>query len=211
MCQQLFQKLKNLMRPYSVTFESPLELSAQGENVCCKPQNFFFAYSLNMNHFNQALNVFKSSQTWFKSSLSFFQARRWSRCTSTSVCSGFGRPVSTPNSSTTKICCDRAHRVSAWQRGRDAPPYNSISPAFIWENRNGRDDTRSPTLPSLRHGRYLEPDAADSDTLKHPKVQQNGPKLSRLKRRWASRRYSLEAVGKLYGFAYIARSCRSLT
>lgn len=28
--QQLFQKLKNLMRPYSVEFESPLELSAQG-------------------------------------------------------------------------------------------------------------------------------------------------------------------------------------
>lgn len=36
MCQQLFQKLKNLMRPYSVTFESPLELSAQGETVCNK-------------------------------------------------------------------------------------------------------------------------------------------------------------------------------
>lgn len=30
--QQLFQKLKNLMRPYSVEFESPLELSAQGES-----------------------------------------------------------------------------------------------------------------------------------------------------------------------------------
>lgn len=28
--EQLFQKLKNLMRPYSVEFESPLELSAQG-------------------------------------------------------------------------------------------------------------------------------------------------------------------------------------
>ena len=28
--QQLFQKLKNLMRPYSVEFGSPLELSAQG-------------------------------------------------------------------------------------------------------------------------------------------------------------------------------------
>uniref|UniRef100_A0A673INW4 NMDA receptor synaptonuclear signaling and neuronal migration factor a n=1 Tax=Sinocyclocheilus rhinocerous TaxID=307959 RepID=A0A673INW4_9TELE len=32
--EKLFQKLKNLMRPYSVTFESPLELSAQGETVC---------------------------------------------------------------------------------------------------------------------------------------------------------------------------------
>lgn len=38
---QLFQKLKNLMRPYSVEFESPLELSAQGRskqthsNICC--------------------------------------------------------------------------------------------------------------------------------------------------------------------------------
>ena len=30
--QQLFLKLKNLMRPYSVEFESPLELSAQGES-----------------------------------------------------------------------------------------------------------------------------------------------------------------------------------
>lgn len=30
--QQLFQKLKNLMRPYSVEFESPLELSAQGRS-----------------------------------------------------------------------------------------------------------------------------------------------------------------------------------
>lgn len=28
--KQLFQKLKNLMRPYSVEFQSPLELSAQG-------------------------------------------------------------------------------------------------------------------------------------------------------------------------------------
>uniref|UniRef100_A0A672M8G3 NMDA receptor synaptonuclear signaling and neuronal migration factor-like n=1 Tax=Sinocyclocheilus grahami TaxID=75366 RepID=A0A672M8G3_SINGR len=32
--EKLFQKLKNLMRPYSVKFESPLELSAQGETVC---------------------------------------------------------------------------------------------------------------------------------------------------------------------------------
>ncbi|ROL47446.1 NMDA receptor synaptonuclear signaling and neuronal migration factor [Anabarilius grahami] len=31
--QELFQKLKNLMRPYSVTFESPLELSAQGKEM----------------------------------------------------------------------------------------------------------------------------------------------------------------------------------
>ncbi|KAM7393060.1 hypothetical protein PAMA_007941 [Pampus argenteus] len=30
---QLFQKLKNLMRPYSVEFESPLELSAQGKEM----------------------------------------------------------------------------------------------------------------------------------------------------------------------------------
>ncbi|KAK1788406.1 hypothetical protein P4O66_016832, partial [Electrophorus voltai] len=32
--EKLFQKLKNLMRPYSITFESPLELSAQGEGPC---------------------------------------------------------------------------------------------------------------------------------------------------------------------------------
>ncbi|XP_056301680.1 NMDA receptor synaptonuclear signaling and neuronal migration factor [Danio aesculapii] len=31
--EKLFQKLKNLMRPYSVTFESPLELSAQGKEM----------------------------------------------------------------------------------------------------------------------------------------------------------------------------------
>uniref|UniRef100_A0A8C1BT65 NMDA receptor synaptonuclear signaling and neuronal migration factor a n=1 Tax=Cyprinus carpio carpio TaxID=630221 RepID=A0A8C1BT65_CYPCA len=31
--EKLFQKLKNLMRPYSVTFESPLELSAQGKDM----------------------------------------------------------------------------------------------------------------------------------------------------------------------------------
>ncbi|KAF1377400.1 hypothetical protein PFLUV_G00200430 [Perca fluviatilis] len=31
--EKLFQKLKNLMRPYSVEFESPLELSAQGKEV----------------------------------------------------------------------------------------------------------------------------------------------------------------------------------
>lgn len=38
--QQLFQKLKNLMRPYSVEFESPLELSAQGgsEQTCKRTQ-----------------------------------------------------------------------------------------------------------------------------------------------------------------------------
>ncbi|KAG7223881.1 hypothetical protein INR49_015137 [Caranx melampygus] len=33
LAQQLFQKLKNLMRPYSVEFESPLELSAQGKEM----------------------------------------------------------------------------------------------------------------------------------------------------------------------------------
>ncbi|XP_047426251.1 NMDA receptor synaptonuclear signaling and neuronal migration factor isoform X10 [Mugil cephalus] len=31
--EKLFQKLKNLMRPYSVEFESPLELSAQGKEM----------------------------------------------------------------------------------------------------------------------------------------------------------------------------------
>uniref|UniRef100_A0A3B3SY64 NMDA receptor synaptonuclear signaling and neuronal migration factor n=1 Tax=Paramormyrops kingsleyae TaxID=1676925 RepID=A0A3B3SY64_9TELE len=31
--EKLFQKLKNLMRPYSVDFESPLELSAQGKEM----------------------------------------------------------------------------------------------------------------------------------------------------------------------------------
>uniref|UniRef100_A0A8C9VSL9 NMDA receptor synaptonuclear signaling and neuronal migration factor n=1 Tax=Scleropages formosus TaxID=113540 RepID=A0A8C9VSL9_SCLFO len=31
--EKLFQKLKNLMRPYSVAFESPLELSAQGKEM----------------------------------------------------------------------------------------------------------------------------------------------------------------------------------
>ncbi|KAK7143286.1 hypothetical protein R3I93_014443 [Phoxinus phoxinus] len=31
--EKLFQKLKNLMRPYSVKFESPLELSAQGKEM----------------------------------------------------------------------------------------------------------------------------------------------------------------------------------
>ncbi|XP_052443426.1 NMDA receptor synaptonuclear signaling and neuronal migration factor-like [Carassius gibelio] len=31
--EKLFQKLKNLMRPYSVKFESPLELSAQGKDM----------------------------------------------------------------------------------------------------------------------------------------------------------------------------------
>uniref|UniRef100_A0A3Q3XKX4 Uncharacterized protein n=1 Tax=Mola mola TaxID=94237 RepID=A0A3Q3XKX4_MOLML len=31
--EKLFQKLKNLMRPYSVEFESPLELSAQGKQM----------------------------------------------------------------------------------------------------------------------------------------------------------------------------------
>uniref|UniRef100_A0A4W4GIH4 NMDA receptor synaptonuclear signaling and neuronal migration factor a n=1 Tax=Electrophorus electricus TaxID=8005 RepID=A0A4W4GIH4_ELEEL len=31
--EKLFQKLKNLMRPYSITFESPLELSAQGKEM----------------------------------------------------------------------------------------------------------------------------------------------------------------------------------
>uniref|UniRef100_A0A8C6V1K4 NMDA receptor synaptonuclear signaling and neuronal migration factor a n=1 Tax=Neogobius melanostomus TaxID=47308 RepID=A0A8C6V1K4_9GOBI len=31
--EKLFQKLKNLMRPYSVEFESPLELSAQGKEL----------------------------------------------------------------------------------------------------------------------------------------------------------------------------------
>ncbi|XP_062867434.1 NMDA receptor synaptonuclear signaling and neuronal migration factor [Trichomycterus rosablanca] len=31
--EKLFQKMKNLMRPYSVTFESPLELSAQGKEM----------------------------------------------------------------------------------------------------------------------------------------------------------------------------------
>lgn len=45
MCQQLFQKLKNLMRPYSVTFESPLELSAQGETVCNKLLKCAYAHT----------------------------------------------------------------------------------------------------------------------------------------------------------------------
>uniref|UniRef100_A0A8C8IVB5 NMDA receptor synaptonuclear signaling and neuronal migration factor a n=1 Tax=Oncorhynchus tshawytscha TaxID=74940 RepID=A0A8C8IVB5_ONCTS len=31
--EKLFQKLKNLMRPYSIQFESPLELSAQGKEI----------------------------------------------------------------------------------------------------------------------------------------------------------------------------------
>ncbi|XP_041754434.1 NMDA receptor synaptonuclear signaling and neuronal migration factor-like isoform X2 [Coregonus clupeaformis] len=31
--EKLFQKLKNLMRPYSIEFESPLELSAQGKEI----------------------------------------------------------------------------------------------------------------------------------------------------------------------------------
>ncbi|XP_064820654.1 NMDA receptor synaptonuclear signaling and neuronal migration factor-like [Oncorhynchus masou masou] len=31
--EKLFQKLKNLMRPYSIQFESPLELSAQGKEM----------------------------------------------------------------------------------------------------------------------------------------------------------------------------------
>ncbi|KAJ8339425.1 hypothetical protein SKAU_G00362110 [Synaphobranchus kaupii] len=31
--EKLFQKLKNLMRPYSIAFESPLELSAQGKEM----------------------------------------------------------------------------------------------------------------------------------------------------------------------------------
>uniref|UniRef100_A0A673Z1X7 NMDA receptor synaptonuclear signaling and neuronal migration factor-like n=1 Tax=Salmo trutta TaxID=8032 RepID=A0A673Z1X7_SALTR len=31
--EKLFQKLKNLMRPYSIEFESPLELSAQGKEM----------------------------------------------------------------------------------------------------------------------------------------------------------------------------------
>lgn len=33
---QLFQNLKNLMNPYRVAFESPLELSAQGNFFLCK-------------------------------------------------------------------------------------------------------------------------------------------------------------------------------
>lgn len=45
MCQQLFQKLKNLMRPYSVTFESPLELSAQGETACNKLLKCAYAHT----------------------------------------------------------------------------------------------------------------------------------------------------------------------
>lgn len=45
MCQQLFQKLKNLMRPYSVKFESPLELSAQGETVCMKLLKCAYAHT----------------------------------------------------------------------------------------------------------------------------------------------------------------------
>lgn len=32
---QLFQNLKNLMNPYRVAFESPLELSAQGNSFPC--------------------------------------------------------------------------------------------------------------------------------------------------------------------------------
>lgn len=40
--QQLFQKLKNLMRPFSVEFESPLELSAQGgsSSSSCSGQTY---------------------------------------------------------------------------------------------------------------------------------------------------------------------------
>ncbi|XP_035039726.1 NMDA receptor synaptonuclear signaling and neuronal migration factor isoform X3 [Hippoglossus stenolepis] len=38
--EKLFQKLKNLMRPYSVEFESPLELSAQGKEMIEKYFDF---------------------------------------------------------------------------------------------------------------------------------------------------------------------------
>lgn len=43
---------------------------------------------------------------------SFFQAKRWLRCTLISVCFDFGKPGSTQNSSTMKISCDPS-RVSA--------------------------------------------------------------------------------------------------
>lgn len=84
--QQLFQKLKNLMRPYSVEFESPLELSAQGGSV--------------------SISIWPGGVCAHKSSFSALKAKRWLRCISTSVSTGSGRRDNIPSCWTTRSFCD---------------------------------------------------------------------------------------------------------